>query len=43
MDLPVSKEAAYAASKHKLLKKNTKIEFSLGNVHFNYENSKTYQ
>lgn len=43
MDLPVSKEAAYAASKHKLLKKNTKIEFSLGNVRFNYEKSKTYQ
>ncbi len=38
-----NKEVAYAMSKHKLLKKKTKIEFSLGNAHFNYAKTKTYQ
>lgn len=42
-DLPADREIAYAESKHKLLKEKTKIEFSLGNVHFNYTKKKTYQ
>lgn len=41
--LPANKEAVYAMSKHKLLKKKTKIEFSLGNMHLNYTKTKTYQ
>lgn len=42
-DLPIDNDTAYALSRHKLLKKKTKIEFSLGNVHFNYAKTKTYQ
>lgn len=41
--LPSNKEAAYAMNKHKLLKKETKIEFSLGNIHLNYTKTKNYQ
>lgn len=42
-NLPIDKEAAYAMNKHKLLKKTTKIEVSLGNAHFNYAKIKKYQ
>ncbi len=42
-NLSIDKETAYALSRHKLLKKKTKIELSLGNVHFNYAKTKTYQ
>lgn len=42
-NLPVNNDIAYALNRHKLLKKKTKIDFSLGNVHLNYTKTKTYQ
>lgn len=42
-NLLANKEAAYALSKHKLLKKKTEIKFSIGNTHFNYKTEKSYQ